>query len=52
MADVLDGCANELEEAITPHTPDPVCDVCGQPGAWPQSVGPRCAEHLVVTKEF
>jgi len=27
----------------------PVCGVCGKPGAWPQSVGPRCAEHMVTT---
>jgi hypothetical protein len=28
---------------------DPVCGVCGQPGAWPQAVGPRCAEHMATT---
>jgi hypothetical protein len=27
----------------------PACGVCGNPDAWPQSVGPRCAEHLVIT---
>lgn len=48
IADVYDGCANDLEEAIMPAPPEPVCDVCGQPGAWPQAVGPRCAEHLVL----